>query len=277
MTNCKNLQKVVFDIQNNINIKSIVARSKMYSEAEEYFNGVGILQVEEKDALNKKEGVLYITDDSAKARYARGKGMAVLIYVDEENKEQDFSGFRYFIEGFDDADEEYYERIYQREKRLPWVIAETERLIIREMSMKDKDALYALYADKSVTKYMEDLQQDSEEQQAHIADYIEKMYGLFEFGMWLVEKKDTGEIIGRVGFQNTETDNEVELGFLIVPKFQEQGYAYEACRAAIGYMKENFAYLDIIACCENGNDAARGLCRKLKFRQDEVNAHIFRD
>lgn len=251
MTNCKKLEKVIFDI----------TKGKAPGITEESLEAV----------TGNVSGILYVTDDITKAREMKESGGAVLIYLHEGNKEQDFSRFSYFIEGFDDVEEEYYNKVYLREHRLPWTIAETERLIIREMTMEDKDALYALYADKSVTAFMEDLPADSEQQQEYIAEYMDKMYGLFEFGMWLVQKKDTGEVIGRVGFQNTEEEDAVELGFLIAPKAQGQGYAQEACKAAMEYMARNFSYLNIYAKCHKDNIAARAVCRKAEVLVRIVN------
>ena len=241
--------------------------------------------------LSQQDNFIYITDDGRKASEYKSADKAVLIYLHEGNKDEAFPGNRYFIEGFEDADATYFTRIYQREKKIPWVIGETERLIIREMTPEDTEALYALYEDKSVVEFMEDLPQNSEEEETYIADYIDKMYGFFGFGMWLVELKETGEVIGRVGFQNCETqgnnaneseangtkydgaDNSsafgesmqdlVELGFLIAPKYQKQGYAYEACKVAIAYMENEFPEYNIVARCKKENEQAIALCRKL--------------
>lgn len=212
---------------------------------------------------NKTEGSLYITDDFFKATEARQKDMAVLIYLHEQNRNHSFSGFQYFIEGFEDADEVYYERIYRREKKLPWIIGETDRLIIREMTIKDIDALYKLYEDKSVVAFMEDLAPNKEEEEAYITDYIDKMYGVFGFGMWLIELKNSAQIIGRIGFQNCEEADTVAFGFMVAPSFQRQGYAYEAGKAALQYMKEEFLELHIMAECYSDNKPAIALCKKL--------------
>ncbi len=211
------------------------------------------------------EEVLVITDSSFHACEYKRKGVAVLVYLHEGNKEQIFSQNRYFIEGFEDVDTTYFTRIYQREKKLPWVIGETDRLIIREMTPEDTEALYRLYEDKSVVEFMEDLPPDKEEEREYIADYIEKVYGFFGFGMWLVELKNIGEIIGRVGFQNYEEEDLVELGFMIAPEYQHQGYAYEACVAAIAYMREEFPEYKLMARCKNANNRAIELCQRLEI------------
>lgn len=209
------------------------------------------------------EQVLYVTDDPIKAKKLKAIDAAVLIYLHEGNREQSFSGSRYFIEGFDDVDATYFKRIYQREKKIPWTIGETDNLYVREMRIEDTDALYSLYKDKSVVEFIEDLPGNKEEEREYIAEYIDKVYGFQEFGMWLVLKKDTGEIIGRVGFQNSEMPDTAELGFLIIPAYQRKGYAFEACKIAISYMKETFPEIHIKAKCRKENAAAIALCQKL--------------
>ncbi len=206
---------------------------------------------------------LYVTDDFKRAQSARNRGFAVLIYLHEGNKRMDFTGFRYFIEGFEDADYDYFHWVFSREKGLPWIIGEAQHVILREMTPEDTDALYALYEDKSVVKFMEDLPTDREEERIYIRDYIDKVYNFFGFGMWLVEYKGTGEIIGRVGFQNYEEDWTAELGFLINPEYQGRGYACEACKIAIEYMQREYPEYRLIARCVQGNHKAINLCNKL--------------
>ncbi len=209
------------------------------------------------------QGALYLTDDIQKAQQEKQKGYAVLIYLHDLNKNVDFSGFQYFIEGFEDADKVYYERVYRREKNLPWIIGETNRLIVREMTQEDTEALYKLYEDKSVVKFMDDLPENKEEESIYIQEYINKMYGVFGFGMWLIVLKETAQVIGRIGFQNSEEAEEAEFGFMIAPDYQGKGYAYEAGNIALAYMAEEFPDIHIMAKCHPDNKAAIALCEKL--------------
>ncbi len=214
---------------------------------------------------NDLQNALVITDSAQNAWEYKIQNIAVLVYLHEGNKEQIFTKNRYFIEGFEDADATYFMRIYQREKKIPWIIGETERLVIREMTPEDTEALYRLYKDKSVVQFMEDLPLNKDEEKEYIADYIDKVYSFFGFGMWLVELKGSDEIIGRVGFQNYEEEDMVELGFLIAPEYQHKGYAYEACEAAIAYMREEFPEYRRIARCKSTNARAIELCRRLEI------------
>lgn len=250
----KNLQKIILDLSYTDDKDAIKAQISKSS--------IPCFQAEET-GYSEDGNCLWITDSSQKAAAYKSTGLPVLVYLHPGNKEEGFPGNRYFIEGFEEADAEYFTRIYQREMRLPWTIGESDRIILREMTLEDKDALYRLYEDKSVTLYMDDLPEDTAEEEAYIGEYIDKVYGFFSFGMWLAEHKETGEIIGRVGFQNTEEESEAELGFMIAPAFQGKGYAYEACRMAIEEMQRNHPDLRITARVDKRNTAAIALCNKL--------------
>ena len=79
--------------------------------------------------LEGKEDFLWITDNREQAEEWKAQGRAVLIYLHEGNRGQDFSGFRYAVEEPEDLDEVYVDRIYRRLKGLPWKILETKRCI----------------------------------------------------------------------------------------------------------------------------------------------------
>lgn len=259
MINAKNVRNSITPDKVDI---GMIAHDKTFVMDFTYVKDITFIK-EWKNSIKELNCPLFLTDDPDKGRKARKEGYGVLIYLHEGNSELEFPDFRFFIEGFEDADAEYLEHIYMREKKLPWTIAETERLIIREMTIKDTDALYELYRDKSVVAYMDDLYEDSKEEREYIRAYIERFYILYEYGIWLIIKKDTGEVIGRVGFENGVKEDTVELGFLIAPKYQRKGYAMESCRAALAYMEEKFPDFKIYARCYKENKAAIALCEKL--------------
>ncbi|MBO5341420.1 MAG: GNAT family N-acetyltransferase [Lachnospiraceae bacterium] len=278
MINIKKLERVLLDIQDANYKKNAVELQKRNNEIPFFCMVEDSWKKCKKDDLSEKEvwikntepgseidieTCLYVTDDVQRAQNARNRGFAVLIYLHDGNKEMNFTGFRYLIEGFEDADYDYFNWVYTREKGMPWMIGETERIVLREMVPEDTDALYALYEDKSVVEFMEDLPENKEEEREYIRDYIDKVYNFFGFGMWLAEHKESGEIIGRVGFQNCEEDWTAELGFLIKPEYQGQGYAYEACSLAMEYMWGEHPEYHLMARCMQGNKKAVALCEKL--------------
>ena len=216
-------------------------------------------------AAEYEEAVLYVTDDIEAARELKGSGKAVLIYLHEGNREQDFSDFLYAVEDPDELEPEFVRKVYRRLMGVPWDILETKRCLIRETTPEDVDDFYRIYSDPAITKYMEDLYPEIEQEKQYIREYIERVYSFFEFGVWTVVERESGTVIGRAGFAFREGYEEPELGFIIGVPWQRQGYAEEVCRAIMRYGWEVLGFQQIQAMVEPENAASLSLCGKLGF------------
>ena len=224
----------------------------------------------EDNVMDQNAPVLYVTDDPKVAGELKSKGEAVLIYLHEGNKEQDFAGFLYAVEDPDNLNPEYALKVYQRMKGLPWDILQTERCLIRETTPEDVDDFFRIYSDPEITRYMENLYPEPEQEKQYIRDYIEKIYTFYEFGVWTVVQRDSGTVIGRAGFAYREGYDEPELGFIIGVPWQHQGYAEEVCRAILEYGWERLEFTCVQAMVEPRNEASLRLCEKLGFVAEET-------
>lgn len=183
-------------------------------------------------------------------------------------------GTRYAVESLAELDIEYLERVRRRYNHIPWDIGETERCLIRELSLSDLPALYELYAKPGMTDYVEPLY-DYETELEYQKAYIENMYGFYEYGMWLVFSKETGKLIGRAGLEHDE------LGYMIVPELQNRGYATEVCRFIIDYARENTDFEELYCRIDERNTASVRLAKKLGFTNsgqvdEDIHASIYR-
>lgn len=212
---------------------------------------------------------LYITDNADKARKLRDDGQAVLVYLHEGNRIQDFSDFIFAVENPEELDSDYLERVYRRLKGLPWNILETARCLVRETTVEDVEAFYHIYKDPAVTKFTEGLYPDIEEEKQYVREYIEKIYTYYEFGVWTVLEKKSGTVIGRAGFSCREGYSEPELGFIIGVPWQRKGYAEEVCRAILKFGREILGFETVQVLVETENEASLNLCRKLGFEGEE--------
>lgn len=170
------------------------------------------------------------------------------------------------VEGFDEVDYDFFLKVYQRAKNIPWTIVTTDRLLVRELDLKDLDALYHLYEQPGVTDYMEGLF-SYEEERSYQEAYIANMYRYYGYGMWLLWDKLTGQLVGRAGLEHREYGDitELEMGYLITPHRQRQGLATEICKALITYAKDNLDFPRINCLVAEGNKASIGLMEKLAF------------
>ena len=167
-------------------------------------------------------------------------------------------GTRYAVESLAELDIGYLERVRRRYNHIPWDIGETERCLIRELSLSDLPALYELYDKPGMTDYVEPLY-DYETELEYQKAYIENMYGFYEYGMWLVFSKETGELIGRAGLEHNE------MGYMIAPELWNRGYAMEVCRFIIDYARENTDFEELYCRIDERNEASVRLAKKLGF------------
>lgn len=241
-------------------------------------NGTGINETAIKGAETDVP-VLYVTDDAQTARSLRERGEAVLIYLHRDNQDQDFSDFFYAVEDPDNLEPEYLDKVYRRLKGLPWDILETERCLIRETTPEDVDDFFRIYSDPGITKYMEGLYPEPEQEKQYIREYIEKVYTFYEFGVWTVVERKSGAVIGRAGFALREGYNDPELGFIIGVPWQHKGYAEEVCRAVLEYGWNVLGFEQVQVLVEPGNEISLRLCAKLGFREKgkiELQGKVYR-
>lgn len=193
-------------------------------------------------------------------------GMATLGYIGPGgNEDQGMQAAVMLIEGLEEVDETFLLRAYERKHGIPWTIVTTERCIVREITLDDLDGLFALYAGKGMTEYLDPLY-EYEKEKEYQQSYINYMYRLYGYGMWVVIEKATGELIGRVGIENREAcDGEPELGYMIDVSHQRKGYATEVCLAVIGYAWDFLEFDQLNCLIQKGNKASECLAEKLGF------------
>ena len=116
---------------------------------------------------------------------------------------------------------------------------ETERLILRRFELNDLEELFynGYITDEKMT---EDLSwkpcKTIEEQRKIIEDWV-KLYENKDFYKWLIETKDTHELIGGIDICNLYKRKDYgEVGYCIGSKYWNKGYATEALKRVIEYL-----------------------------------------
>ena len=130
---------------------------------------------------------------------------------------------------------------------------ETERLILREMTPEDFEALYSVLADSDIMKHYP-YKFDEERVKGWISKNIER-YRIFGFGLWAVTLKDSGEVIGDCGLtmQNINGTIKPEIGYHIRKDMQRKGYAKEAARKCRNWAFENTPFKTLYSYMKKGN------------------------
>lgn len=219
--------------------------------------------------MEGKERVLYVTDSAETAERLRREGEAVLIYLHAGNHGQDFSQYLFAVEDPEELEPEYVERVYRRLKGMPWNIMDTARCRIRETTPEDVEDFYHIYSHPSITKYMEGLYPEMEQEKQYVREYIEKIYTFYGYGVWTVVELSSGAVIGRADFSGREGFESPELGFLIGVPWQRKGYAQEVCEAVLDYGWAALEFEQVQVLVEPGNIPSLKLCEKLGFKYEK--------
>lgn len=206
-----------------------------------------------------------VTDSPAMAADYAKKNIPYIVVLNEKNRGEAFPSGAYCVERMEDIDEVYRERVYRRFRGLPWDIAETPRLKIREITVDDVQRLYELYSGEGITKYMEPLFPEMEKEIEYTKAYIENVYKFYGYGMWVIALRESGEVIGRVGLEYKEGFDGLELGFMLGAEYQHRGYAYEACMAVLAYGMSKLGVAYFYAFVNEANVASIRLCERLGF------------
>lgn len=220
--------------------------------------------------LSETKGVhfLVITDSREAAQELYNRRICCIGYQDKEDTEF-FSGASAVCYSFEDIDMGYLEIIHHHFYGIPVVIAETERLIIRESCKEDFEELHRISREAGNDQYMETMSEDYELEKEKFGAYISTVYNCFEFGLWTVIEKTNKEIIGRCGISvvadEISPEGRNELGYIIKQSYRKNGYGKEACEAILKYGIQCLHISMLYAKIHKDNTASKKLAEKLGF------------
>jgi len=136
------------------------------------------------------------------------------------------------------------------------IILETERLILRKLTLDDLPATRDIVCDEQTMCAWNGAWSEEENREA-----IEKQirgYREDGFGRWAVVLKETGIVIGICGLQycNTDQDSVLEVGYLFNRAYWHNGYAAEAAIACKRYALEVLGFDEVFSLVRDTNIAS---------------------
>jgi [ribosomal protein S5]-alanine N-acetyltransferase len=162
-------------------------------------------------------------------------------------------------------------------KFFPFPELKTERLLLRQLSCADEEAIFFLRSDEKVNKYIDRPRpRDREQAMAFITDInhkIEEGTSIY----WAISLKESSKAIGAICLWNFSADKKVaELGYELGPVFQGQGLMNEAVGCVMKYAFEQLGLTTIEAFTHKNNSSSIRLLEKRGFtlipgRLDEGN------
>lgn len=142
---------------------------------------------------------------------------------------------------------------------------ETTRLIIRNLASTDALDI-STYRSFSEVALFQSWDQYTLQQAQELITQMENAAPEIE-GQWYqfaIELKQTGELIGDIGFLNTDELKRSWVGFTLTPKYWHQGYASEAVSAVLEYYFK-IGLSEFWASTDPQNNSSKKLLEKLGF------------
>ncbi len=146
----------------------------------------------------------------------------------------------------------------------------TERLLLRGFAPRDVEAYVAMMADPAVTRYLGDGRPLSRADAWRQLALIIGHWGLRGFGLWAVEERATGTLVGRVGCYEPDGWPGCEVGYVLARPFWGRGYATEGARAALEYARGVLARDRVISLIHPDNVASASVATRLGATADET-------
>jgi RimJ/RimL family protein N-acetyltransferase len=148
---------------------------------------------------------------------------------------------------------------------------DTERLTLRRFSVDDAAFIRELLNDPSFVRNIGDKGVRSDEDAAaYIQNGPIASYERFGFGLYAVELKDTGELIGMCGLLKRDSLTDPDIGFAFLPKFWAKGYALESAAAVIGYGKNVLGLERMLAITKPDNIGSIRVLEKIGLRFERM-------
>jgi [ribosomal protein S5]-alanine N-acetyltransferase len=163
----------------------------------------------------------------------------------------------------------------------------TARLLLRPLMMDDAEALHRIHHEAGTWRYFPGSPLATvEEERAK----IEQLLGEYErnnHGLWAPVLRETGELIGRCGLMRRELDGavEVELGYLLSPRFWGQGLASEAARAIRDHAFERRGFKRLVSIIAPENIASKRVAmaagmrfsRQTRYNEEMVDVYVIEE
>ncbi len=146
----------------------------------------------------------------------------------------------------------------------------TARLLMRQWTDDDREPFAALNADAEVMRHFPSTQDRATSDES--VDRFAEQIAAAGWGLWALERLDTGEFIGFTGLLPAGPDlppaPAVEVGWRLARAHWGQGYAPEAAHAALRVAFDGLGLPEVVSFTSAGNLASRRVMAKLGLRHD---------
>lgn len=147
---------------------------------------------------------------------------------------------------------------------------ETERLILRPVTLADAEDMYEYASDEETVYYVFDKHQSLEDTKENIAAYFEAD----PLGKYALELKETGKMIGTIDLRFKDWKHKAELGYTMNKHYHGKGYMTEAGKALLWLGFEVIGLERIQSLHDERNRASGRVMERLGMTKEGVSRHV---
>ncbi len=145
----------------------------------------------------------------------------------------------------------------------------TEKVVLRELRIEDVQALFVIRSDESVNRYIGRNPPATIEEVTAFIDKINTGIRENKNLYWVIEFNN--EFAGTICMFNlNEERSTAEIGYELLPKFQNKGLMKEAVCAVLQFGLDELELKRIDGCCHIDNERSIQLLKKMGFTRNEA-------
>ena len=157
----------------------------------------------------------------------------------------------------------------------PYVL-QTKRLRLRPYRLEDVEPLFSVFGDPATMRYIgQGPDPTLDATRVRVERYLDhqRSHG---FGLWVVEHRATGALLGDCGLLRLDGGPEIEVGYRLARDHWGQGFATEAAGACVTYGFDKLRLPRILAVTHPDNAASRRVLEKIGLRYQGFGSYYQR-
>ena len=150
-------------------------------------------------------------------------------------------------------------------------ILETPRLILRWFTLEDAAFIVDLLNEPGWKRFIGDRGVSNlESARTYLQNSPLASYAQHGFGLYGMESKSDGSLIGMCGLIKREGLDDVDIGFALLSQYEGQGVAYEAAAATLVYARDVLKIPRVVAITAVDNERSARLLQRLGLTYEQT-------
>jgi RimJ/RimL family protein N-acetyltransferase len=151
---------------------------------------------------------------------------------------------------------------------------QTPRLVLRPFRAADAAFIVELLNDPGWLRFIGDRHvRDEAGAAAWIENRLQAAYRANGFGLWAMQRRADGELVGMCGLVRRDGLPEIDLGYALLPRHRGHGYVREAGAACLAHAADRLGRTRVLAITDPENERSIRVLASLGMVRDTSIVH----